>query len=135
LGKGTSLFSVTNLSDYVQFANTLPERLFDNRVISVISAEIMGTIYKPNMVLAFDIIHDLPLLGRIKYIIVNDNNDVCFIFELLKTLFFNDHNQGYRVTLTDRLICCAFDTISPVYPSLLSLLPSGDLYVSLRTMV
>jgi hypothetical protein len=111
LGKGTSLVSFKNLHDYVQFANTLPELLFDNRIVSVMSAEIMGTVYKPNMVLAFDIIHDLPAIGRIKYIIVNDNNNVCFIFELLETLFLNDHNQGYRVTVTDTMIFSAFDNV------------------------
>ena len=70
-----------------------------------------------------DIIKDMSIMGILKYILVTDDNNVCFISDLLTTNHFDDHVQAYLVTRTNSITCNLFADIIRVPPGFVSRVP------------
>jgi hypothetical protein len=134
VGPGKSL-NIASHSRYDEFVHSLPES-FCGYNFHANWVNVMGTVYKPKMLLILDIKDDLPAMGIILEIIIDNAQEVCFICYLLDTIGFDEHFQAFEIISIKNSVACyrSKDLVSPS-PTFLVHTPNGKQYVSLRHVI
>lgn len=99
-----------------ELANIVPKRFEQSFVPKWIKVGHYQYCANSKTTLAVGVKDLFPLFGVILKIIVNKNNEVCFLCKSMQTLFFSDHLYAYKVVAQNNLFSVTFEDLLTVVP-------------------
>lgn len=120
--------TVTQLNDYNNFKNVLPEDIND-KFFPVSWLNINGTVYKPGMILNVGTNGIFRLFVNISYILINADRVVYYVYKKVETLNFSQHIHAFEVVQTKVWGCISHIKLISVFPDSIHLTADGKYYV------
>lgn len=73
----------------------------------------------------------MPIFGIIKFILVNTLNEICFVYEELRTLSFDEHLFAYEVSKSQTIKCILHNAVYFLTHLVLTNAADGKNYVTM----
>lgn len=126
-GSENILFS--NLSkEYIFFFTSYGQEVAENSFAAKY-VKISGTKYYSDQCLMLSFDNDLPLFGKILFILVYKQVDVFFIFGKFETVCLNKHLHAYEVQDTEELFVCKYLELNNIKPVFCHTVSSGKKFM------
>lgn len=119
--------NLSSLRDYSHLKNILPPHIV-NESISTSWVKVNGITYHINAIIIVDS-NDLTF-GQIKYIIIHESQNICFLYHRLITLGMHRHYYAFEVTETNTWGFISFEDINKYSPTKLYIMADGKRYIS-----
>lgn len=129
IGKIIRTNTVENFNDFIHL---LPNKFVDE--IHVLKwADVLGTHYKPGMILLSGFSKEYPIFGQIKYILFEmDTKIVFYILKCFETLSFSSLYQAYKVVPLNKWIFIEQKALQSHLPTHIRTGPNGCTYITFR---
>ncbi|KYM95062.1 hypothetical protein ALC62_14308 [Cyphomyrmex costatus] len=127
---------LVNCENFEMFQNILFNRL--EQSLAVKEAVICGTCYKSNMILVINYEENLPIFGKLCWIVRPQNVQELYPFFLLsglQTVGFNEHLHSYKIKSTPEWFLIEYRNLISFYPSTIHVGSDGNTYVTFRHML
>lgn len=121
--------TLTQLDNYNNFKNVLSEDI-NEKYFPVSWLNINGIVYKPGMIVQVDTDGIFPFFGHIQNIIINNNQNVYYIYQNVQTLRFLQHIHAFEVARTEVWGCIAHTKLISLIPNNIHVMADGNYYIS-----
>lgn len=120
--------TLTQLDNYNNFKNVLSKDINENYF--PVSWLNIGIVYKPGMIVEIDTDGIFHFFGHIRYIIINNDQYIYYIYQNVETLRFLQHIHAFEVIQTEVWDCIARTKLISLVPNNIHVMADGNSYVS-----